>query len=206
MKKFLTMFMALAFLAFFASCTGRYEQTTDPPNTDTPSIVCDCVPTVEGAVACDMEFMFNNYGDKYSYLETSVTLNAYLDADDCDGSIATVTNIFQVAEEYGTGYDTKVLICSHSYDTALMEVIHGFWVGDNALDSTVLTFDEAYERLCEANYKKPHSRQCVLRKQVGPVACNAQYIFGNTANQIYVDAVTGEVSDKNPAFRGVRTA
>ena len=52
----------------------------------------------------------------------------------------------------------------------------------------------------EVNLPKPHSKHVVLRKQIGPKACNPQWIFGNITSQIYVDAVTGEVNSKNPAF------
>jgi hypothetical protein len=51
-----------------------------------------------------------------------------------------------------------------------------------------------------ANAPKPHSRQVVLRKEVGPNSINPQYIFGNFQAQLYVDAVTGDVKTKNPAF------
>jgi hypothetical protein len=42
----------------------------------------------------------------------------------------------------------------------------------------------------------------VLRKEVAPLDCNPQYIFGNKRAQLYVDAVTGEVKDYNPAYKG----
>lgn len=63
-----------------------------------------------------------------------------------------------------------------------------------------ISYKEAYEKMMEANYPKPHSKHCVLRKEVGPYDCNPQYIFGNIEAQIYVDAVTGAVSDQSPAF------
>ena len=63
-----------------------------------------------------------------------------------------------------------------------------------------VTFNEVLEKINEVNMPKPHSKQCVLRKQVGPVAANPQYIFGNVKSQIYVDAINGKVSDENPAF------
>jgi hypothetical protein len=48
--------------------------------------------------------------------------------------------------------------------------------------------------------KKPRSKFCSLRCQYGDIKANPQYVFGNATEHIYVDAVTGEVSDKNPAF------
>ena len=65
-----------------------------------------------------------------------------------------------------------------------------------------ITFAEALEKLNQVNFPKPHSRYCVLRKEVGPKDANVQYIFGNSKAQLYVDAVTGEVTDLNPVFGG----
>ena len=54
----------------------------------------------------------------------------------------------------------------------------------------------------EANCPKPHSKKCTLRKELGPNGAdvNAQYIFGNSEQQVYVDAVTGKVSLTNPVY------
>ena len=74
---------------------------------------------------------------------------------------------------------------------------------------TFLAFDppengsvmQAYEKMMNANCPKPHSRHCVLRREVGPIAdINPQYIFGNDQMQVYVDAMTGEVRTNNPVF------
>ena len=66
---------------------------------------------------------------------------------------------------------------------------------------TKYTYNEAYERLLEADCIKPHSKYVTLRNPLGPKQCNAQYIFGNAhGTLIFLDALTGDVSDKNPAF------
>lgn len=53
-----------------------------------------------------------------------------------------------------------------------------------------------------SNFPKPHSRNCVLRREIGPIPdVNPQYIFGNTKSQLYVDAVTGSVTNHTPAFQ-----
>ena len=52
----------------------------------------------------------------------------------------------------------------------------------------------------EANIVKPHSKVCVLRKAVGPKEANVQYIFGNEDGAVFVDAVTGDVTDVDPFF------
>ena len=60
----------------------------------------------------------------------------------------------------------------------------------------------ALERINQVNAPKPHSRYCVLRKEIAPNDINPQYIFGNSRAQLYVDAVTGTVCTENPAFAG----
>jgi hypothetical protein len=50
------------------------------------------------------------------------------------------------------------------------------------------------------NFPKPHSKHVTLRNPIGPVAINTQWIFGNVHEQIWVDAVTGECANSNPAF------
>ena len=90
----------------------------------------------------------------------------------------------------------------HTLDTSTIEVKEGFWVEDYPLnnEAVCISFEEAFTKLMEANCPKPHSRHCVLRKEIGPVDANPQYIFGNSRAQIYVDATTGEVSTINPVF------
>lgn len=153
---------------------------------------------VEATISDDKEFVSNIYGC-YDWFETSITLDEYLDAPNCTGNIASVTNIFQVQDAIGEGYDVQVIFIGHSPDMQV-EVNDGWWSEDYPMDYVMLTYNQAYDRLCKANIPKPHSRQCVLRKQVGPYPCNPQYIFGNTHRQVYVDAITGNVSANNPAF------
>jgi hypothetical protein len=54
--------------------------------------------------------------------------------------------------------------------------------------------------MMSVNFPKPHSKHVTLRNPVGPAAVNAQWIFGNIKEQIWIDAVTGEAKKSNPAF------
>lgn len=157
---------------------------------------------VENCVSTDREFMFTHYGGDYRWYESSILLKDYLD-EDCDGIIDEVTDIFQVVTDSGRGYDTHVVMLGHSSDGKnTFDVIDGFWIDDFLLNDALikLSFMDAFNKMQSANYPKPHSKHCVLRKQVGPHDCNPQYIFGNSKSQLFVDAVTGEVTDKNPVF------
>jgi len=55
------------------------------------------------------------------------------------------------------------------------------------------------------NFPKPHSRYVTLRNPIGPVAINTQWIFGNVREQLWCDAVTGEIRNSNPAFPNLNT-
>ena len=193
MRKFIWIVLA-AFMVSFVSCSkcGKKEESA------TDSIKSGLV--VENTISSDKQFMSDNYGE-YRFYESCITLKNYLDSDTVM-EIATVVNIFQIEEEKKEmkGYDTKVIKFTHTPTVSAIEEIKGFWVEDFPLDSVTVTFNEALEKINEVNMPKPHSKQCVLRKQVGPVAANPQYIFGNVKSQIYVDAINGKVSDENPAF------
>lgn len=153
---------------------------------------------VEQCVLSDKEYMIENFGIDYKWYETSINLKDYLDED--GGAVESVVSVFQVAKEEGKSLDTQVVVISHTEEEDKVDVMHTFWVEDFPLEAIKITYQEALEIVNRVNLPKPHSKRCVLRKQVGPKPCNPQYIFGNQMAQIYVDAVTGDVTDKNPAF------
>ena len=181
MKKFLI----LALLAFVAciivSCKHKKKELVKKEL------------NVESLISSDKELVAQTYGE-YKWYETSIGLKDFLDND--GGEVASVSNIFQVMIDN----DVHVVICTHTETEDKADVIHTFWVEDFPMEDIKVTYQEALEIINKVNYPKPHSKHCVLRKQVGPKPCNPQYIFGNQQAQLYVDAVTGEVTDKNPAF------
>lgn len=146
---------------------------------------------VEDAINADKKEMVQNA----TWYESTVVLNNYLD-EECDGSVEEITNVFQVADSV----NSEVTLFVHTAKKTDKIVKQGFWIGDVPMDSIKLTFKEAFDTLMATNLPKPHSKYCVLRKQLGPNPSNPQYIFGNVLSQVYVDAMTGSVSDKNPVF------
>ena len=159
---------------------------------------------VEHIIAMDRQNMFLNYKEDYRWFETGITLNKFMDAEDTDATVESIYNVFQTVIERGEGFDTQVVCMAHKGEENGTEVKAAFWVGDCLLneEEIKLTFEQAYDRLMQANLPKPHSRQCVIRKELGPKEANAQYIFGNTKDHVYVDAVTGDVKTENPVYEG----
>lgn len=197
MRKLIFCLSVLACL-FMMSCSCEKNKPTEDVavNDSTAGFV------VENLTGMDRQKMFQDYGKNYSWYETCIVLKDFLDSEETDGTVTGVSNIFQVSEEKGSGVDVHVIMFTHVEDSTQVDVINSFWVEDFPMneDAIKLTFKEAYDRVMAANAPKPHSRQVVLRKQIGPNPINPQYIFGNQTAQLYVDAVTGDVRTKNPAF------
>ena len=156
---------------------------------------------VEEVTAVDREYMSQNFAHDYSWFETCITMTEYLD-EESQGVVEQICNIFQVVEDSGRSFDAHVIFVEHAFGETNVRDEHGFWTEDKPLIEAeiVLTFTEAFEKVMQVNYPKPHSKQCVLRKPLGSRPCSAQYVFGNTRNQLFVDAVTGEVRNTSPAF------
>ena len=200
MRKVLsTLFLITALTFGISSCKCTNEAPADE------TVVAEEL-VVEHVVALDRQAMYINHANDYRWYETGIQLKDWLDEEN-DGTIDMIVNVFQAIEKYSeTTFDTFVYKYQHLSDgTVNEEGIHGFWVEDYPLEEEAIkvTFKEAYEKVMAVNLPKPHTRQVVLRKQVGPVDANPQWIFGNLHSQIYVDAITGEVSDENPAFKGL---
>ena len=196
MKKIFVIFIALAGLMINScKCTTKQAELT-AQNTEI---------VVENTISMDREAMFVNHANDYRWYETGVVLKDFLDEEN-DGTIDMVVNVFQSVEMLdSTSFDTFVTKYQHTYAGDIEETIHGFWVEDYPLndEEIKITFKEAYEKVMEVNLPKPHTRQVVLRKQVGPVDAYPLWICGNLKSQMDVDAVTGEVSDENPAFKAL---
>lgn len=197
MRKLIFCLSVLACL-FMMSCSCEKNKPTEDVvvNDSTAGFV------VENLTGMDRQKMFQDYGKNYNWYETCIVLKDFLDSEETDGTVTGVSNIFQVSEEKGSGVDVHVIMFTHVGDSTQVDVVNSFWVEDFPMneDAIKLTFKEAYDRVMAANAPKPHSRQVVLRKQIGPNPINPQYIFGNQTAQLYVDAVTGDVRTKNPAF------
>ena len=183
------------------SCNSTQKDVTLANSTE----VKDSIVTlnVEHAIAMDRQTMYLKFKDNYRWYETEILLPYFLDSDSATSNPVMIVNILQSMVEEGNGFDTWVWKFQHFPDgTVLKDSIQGFWIENYSLNEEVLTvkYTEAYDKMMAVNYKKPHSRHVTLRNPIGPVAVNTQWIFGNIKEQIWVDAVTGECKNSNPAF------
>ena len=147
--------------------------------------------------------MYLKSGGDYRWFETEILLPEFMDSENATSDPVMIVNIFQKVIERGNGFDTWVYKYQHFDDgIVLTDSVRGFWVENMPLEDTVikLKYTEAWDKVMAVNFPKPHSKHVTLRNPIGPVAVNTQWIFGNIKEQIWVDAVTGECKNSNPAF------
>ncbi len=199
-KLFLGLVLMVSMLFVACNSCNKTTPNTNEFDTVTTEVVGNLNPTT--LIAADRQAMFNKVGEDYRWYETCMRLNDFLDEEN-DGTLAEVVNVFQAVIDRGQGYDTKVYKFQHFTDgTWAEDSVIGFWVEDQPMndEAIIVSYQDAYDNLMATNMPKPHSRYVTLRKQVGPIDANPQYIFGNLHETVFVDAVTGEVCDYNPAF------
>ncbi len=189
MKKFLSILaIVMAMVCCFSSCTKKKTTLVQTVST----------LNVDQCVNMDKEYMYANYGGDYKFFESQVLLKEYLD-EGPTGDVTEVTNVFQV-NPAGT-QDVYVMMFIHNVDGYYaINTIESFWIEDLPLTDVVLNYESAFAKMMSVNSPKPHSKHAVLRNPLGPVAVNPQWCFGNIRAQLWVDAVTGNVVNWNPAF------
>lgn len=200
MKKIILFLAAIAMVGLTScnSCGSKEEKSAN----DSTQVVKAGELVPEHVISTDREAMYLKFGSDYRWFETAIKLKDFLD-EECDGSIASIENVFQaIVDQDEKSADVYVCIFGHSEEGDTVVTKHSFWVEDMPLldEEIKLSYKDAFEKVMETNSPKPHSRNCILRKPVGPLDCNPQWIFGNIRAQLWVDAVTGEVKSSNPAF------
>lgn len=81
--------------------------------------------------------------------------------------------------------------------------IRDVWIEDANLSQCEIRLgaEDVLKKLKEWNGLIPDgARSLTLRLPVGPMVCNAQWVIGNIGDVIFVDAVTGDITNWNPAF------
>ena len=187
MKKLLFLALLMTIGLFVSSCSSCSNKETQE-NKQQAELV------VENLISADREYMFTQTDGVYGWYETAITLDEYVDADDCDGSVAEVTNIFQYVNKETN--DIEMLLITHRRDTTIYDIHHTIRMGYSALNDAPikLTFKDAYQRLTESNTVKPHTRSCSLCLNSVPGCDTAEYIFSTDTVEVCINAVTGDVT------------
>ena len=149
---------------------------------------------VEDINLMDCDYMSETYGD-FKWYECDIRLKGFLDEEN-NGSIDELVNVFQVNDSV----NSMVYKIQHFSDgTHFIDSVEGFYIENlpMELENVKVSYTNAFIKINEINYPKEHSKNVCIRKPLGPIECNEQFIFGKS---IWVDATTGEVSTTDPAF------
>lgn len=190
MKKLI--FLMMTVVAMCVTSCHKGEKSDPVPHQSASQVILDSLAAHVDSVSVD-----------YQYFEASFELVSTVDSLD-SFSVSSIQSIYQVVDTVTS--TPTVFVANYSFDSATVawKVLEGtFWTEDVDLRSkdVKLSPEEAFSKLIESNVVRPHSRFMVLRCPLGPVACDAQYIFGNTNSGIaYVNAKTGKVTTTDPAF------
>ena len=190
----------------FSSCNGCSNNASEEQVKDSTEVVVkdsSSVLNVEHTITLDRQSMYMKHGGDYRWYETEILLPEFMDEEDATSTPTMIVNIFQTVVERGNGFDTWVYKFQHFDDgTVAVDSVRGFWIENTPMENTAikLTYEEAWNKVQAVNFPKPHSKHVTLRNPIGPIQVNTQWIFGNIHEQIWVDAVTGECKNSNPAF------
>lgn len=209
MKKLMLFMLSVLFTLVlgFSSCTGcKGEAQDNSINKDTTELFNkDSVVAlnVEQTISLDHQAMYINHGGDYRWFETEILLPEFMDSENATSNPVMIVNVFQSVVERKNGFDTWVHKYQHFNDgTVLNDSIRGFWIENMPLEDKVikLKYVDAWDKLMQVNFPKPHSKHVTLRNPIGPISINTQWIFGNVHEQVWVDAVDGNCRNSNPAF------
>ena len=183
--------MLFAFIAILMTSCNWFKSTNQ----------VEKQPAIETLIESDMAYVTENYGNTFVWYETNVIYNNFLDEEN-DGSYQSVKSVYQYQniDQNETSIDVKVITIYHENGEVTIETEDTWYAEcfDLRHSDINITFEEAYNLIMSVNFPKPHTKCCVLRDQVGPVAANPQYIYGT--GLLFVDAVNGMVSEFNPVF------
>lgn len=140
-------------------------------------------------------------GERYEWRNSKVLFTDSIKWENLgELKVKSVTDVFYYCN--GDGPHVQIITSDAEEGTTVLPVIHDVWIEDaNLSDKEIkLTVADVLARLKEWNGVLPPANSMSLRYPVGPMECNAQWVIGNAYDVIFVDAVTADISNWNPAF------
>lgn len=172
---------------------------------DYDGVVQDFTAGVDHIQALHRQTMFIHFSHEFEWRNSRVLFNDSIKTGNLDDlKVVDVTDVFQ----YWDNGPWVQIISSHvAKGTIILPAVQDVWIEDADLNNAFirLTMDDVIEVLREWNGVIPPATSMSLRLPVGPMICNAQWVIGDQYDVIFIDAVTGEVSNWNPAFNPNKT-
>lgn len=142
-------------------------------------------------------------GKKYQWRNSRVILNDTLSADNFDDlHVVAVNDVFFYWDDH-KGPMVQYINSHVKYGVQIPFPINDVWIEDADMSDKgiKLSAEDALNKLKEWNGVLPQGCNSItLRYPVGSKDCNAQWVIGDVYDVLFIDAVTGEIRDWNPAF------
>lgn len=208
MKKNLMKVMGVALVAvlglLMGACKGCSKVEIGSLYHDYDGVVQDFTAGTSQIQALHRQTMFSLIGGKkYQWRNSRVILNDTLSADNIDDlHVVTVNDVFFYWDDQ-KGPMVQYVNSHVKYGVQIPFPINDVWIEDADMsDKEIkLSAEDALKRLKEWNGVLPQGCNSItLRYPVGPKDCNVQWVIGDVYDAIFIDAVTGEIQDWNPAF------
>lgn len=210
MKNFWIIGLLLAIVSIMttgcSSCQSENKKQDAPKEqvsifgSDYDGVLPDLSQSAEHIIALQRQEMYNAVeGGYYVWYETKFSYSDSLKIETLDDvRLVEITSTFQTFSPNLSYTVTDNVAKGHLFP----HPTPGLWIEDFDLNNVQvkLTVNDVIERLKQWNGILPPGTFIILRKPVGPQPCNAQYVIGNPFQVIFIDAVTGDVTDWNPAF------
>lgn len=200
--------LLLAVMALVCSCNGcakTEKQDIQPVSLfhDYDGVVNDFTVGVAQIQALHRQTMFMTLGvEEYEWRNSKIVFNDSIKADNIDDlHVTDINDVFYYLDEQ-KGPQVQFINSNVKNGTQIPWPINDVWIEDDNLSGAPikLTAEQVLMRLKEVNCPIPPAKSMSLRLPIGPCECNPQYVVGDVYDVLFIDAVTGEVSNWNPAF------
>lgn len=212
MKKSIFICLLLAIVSIVAtgcsSCQSENNKQDIPEKGqvkthDYDGVVQDFTAGVEHIQALHRQTMFSLIdGQEYQWRNSKVLFNDSITLENIDNlHVVEVTDVFFYWDNV-VGPQVQYIATNVKKGTLIPPTIQDVWIEDaNLSDKEIkLTVKDVLNRLKEWNGIIPPGVSMSLRYPVGPCECNAQWVIGDEFDVIFIDAVTGDISNWCPAF------
>lgn len=140
---------------------------------------------------------------KYQWRNSRVILNDTVTMENIDDlHVVAVNDVFFYWDSQ-KGPMVQYINSHVKYGVQIPYPINDVWIEDADMSDKPIKLDavQALMKLKEWNGIIPKDcNSLTLRYPVGPKDCNAQWVFGDVYDVLFIDAVTGEIRDYDPAF------
>lgn len=200
----LVMVLTFIIAPAIASCqSGNNKQDKDATAYhDYDGVVQDFTAGAEHIQGLHREVMTATLGIKnYEWRNSRVQFNDEITLENIDAlHVIDVNDVFCY---YDNGPWVQYINSNVKKGLQIPWPILDVWIEDCNMsnDGIKLTFTDALQRLKEWNgILPPGCNSMILRHPVGPVTCNPQYVLGTMCVPLFIDAVTGEITDLDPSY------